>query len=217
MSDTSYPDLSRTHYLQPVSEAEPLRDETVLFVKAGFSTLIPPSAQSDDRIEDMSLTQNARSASRGRDRLKITVGAWVAQAARNLLMDVDEAGARFRFLIRDRDSKFTPAFDTAFTAAGAEILKIPPRSPRANAVAERFVLTARAECLDWVRVWNRGHLQRVLAAYVEHYNTGRPHRAVNLEVPLPVAGTAPAAMPSARRVERVDVLGGLIHEYRQAA
>jgi hypothetical protein len=79
------------------------------------------------------------------------------------------------------------------------------------------VLTARAECLDWVLIWNRGHLQRVLATYVEHYNTGRPHRAVKLEVPLPVASAAPADTRSARRVERVDVLGGLIHEYRQAA
>jgi len=144
-------------------------------------------------------------------------GAWVTQVARNLLMDLDEAGAKFRFLIRDRDSKFTAAFDTAFGAAGTEILKIPPRSPRANAVAERFVLTARAECLDWVLIWNRAHLQRVLATYVEHYNTGRPHRAVNLEAPLQVARAAPADAPSACRVERVDVLGGLIHEYRQAA
>jgi transposase InsO family protein len=144
-------------------------------------------------------------------------GAWVTQAARNLLMNLNEAGAKFRFLIRDRDSKFTEAFDTAFTAAGTEILKIPPRSPRANAAAERFVRTARAECLDWLLTWNRAHLQRVLAAYVEHYNTGRPHRALNLEAPLPVASAAPADARTPCRVERADVLGGLIHEYRRAA
>ena len=132
-------------------------------------------------------------------------------------MDLDEAGGRFRFLIRDRDSKFTVAFDTAFAVAGTEILKIPPRSPRANAVAERFVRTARAECLDWVLIWNCGHLQRVLSAYVEHYNTGRPHRAVDLEVPVPAADAAPLYSGPPRRVERVDVLGGLVHEYRRAA
>ena len=84
-------------------------------------------------------------------------------------------------------------------------------------MAERFVRTARAECLDWVLVWNRGHLQRVLSAYVEHYNTGRPHRAVDLEVPVLVADAAPLRSGPPRRVERVDILGGLVHEYRRAA
>jgi putative transposase len=143
--------------------------------------------------------------------------AWTAQQARNLLMDLGERAGSIRFLIRDRDAKYTDAFDTAFTAAGAEILKIPPRSPRANAIAERFVLTARAECLDWMLIWNRAHLERVLRAYVEHYNAARPHRALNLEVPLPAAEAAPSPGNSAGRVERVDVLGGLVHEYRRAA
>ncbi len=144
-------------------------------------------------------------------------GARVAQAARNLLMDLDEAGARFRFLIRDRDSKFTGAFDTVFAVAGTEVLKIPPRAPKANAVAERFVRTARAECLDWVLIWNRAYLERVLSAYVEHYNNGRPHRAIDLEVPVPVAVSAASCGDPAARVERVDILGGLVHEYRHAA
>ena len=77
-------------------------------------------------------------------------------------MDLQEPGARFRFLIRDRDSKFTAAFDTVLAAAGVEVLKIPPRAPRANAVAERFVRTVRAESLDWVLIWNRAHLPRVV-------------------------------------------------------
>jgi transposase InsO family protein len=132
-------------------------------------------------------------------------------------MDVEEAGGRFRFLIRDRDAKFTLAFDSAFTAAGTDILKIPPRSPQANAVAERFVFTARTECLDWVLIWSRAHLERVLAAYVEHYNTGRPHRSVNLEVPLPVTDAVPSNGLPVGGVERVDVLGGLLHEYKRAA
>jgi putative transposase len=142
-------------------------------------------------------------------------GTWVAQAARNLLMDLDEHAGRFRFLIRDRDAKFSAAFD----AAGIEVLKIPPRAPRANAYAERWVLTARTECLDWVLVRTDRHLDRIVTAYLAHYTTARPHRGINLDVPTPPAGptkvgTSPTA---AGRIARVDILGGLIHEYRRAA
>jgi transposase InsO family protein len=144
-------------------------------------------------------------------------GAWVSQVARNLLMDLDEHVHRFRFLIRDRDAKFTSAFDAVFASAGVETVKIPPRAPRANAYAERWVRTVRAECLDWTLVWNRRHLQRVLTAYLEHYNTGRPHRGINLDVPMPAPMATVTALPAAGRIERVDVLGGLIHEYRRAA
>jgi putative transposase len=124
-------------------------------------------------------------------------------------------------LIRDRDAKFTASFDAAFAAAGIEVLKIPPRAPRANAYAERWVRTARIECLDWVLVWNQRHLQRILDAYLRHYNTARPHRGNDLNVPL--LPTEPADIPTdvpagtVVRIERVDVLGGLIHEYRRAA
>jgi len=106
-----------------------------------------------------------------------------------------------------------------FCAAGIETVKIPPRAPRANAYAERWVRTVRSECLDWTLVWNRRHLQRVLTGYLEHYNTGRPHRGIALEVPVPVGTLRPVEPftdPHAR-IERVDVLGGLIHEYRRAA
>ena len=144
-------------------------------------------------------------------------GAWVTQAARNLLMDLDGHVERFRFLIRDRDAKFTSAFDAVFTAVGVEILKIPPRAPRANAFAERWVRTVRAECLDWTLVWNRHHLQRVLATYLGHYNTARPHRGIHLEVPIPPGRPPEASIDPGARIERVDVLGGLIHEYRRAA
>jgi putative transposase len=140
-------------------------------------------------------------------------GAWVTQAARNLLMDLDEHAQKFRFLIRDRDAKFTSAFDAVFAAAGVETVKIPPRAPRANAYAERWVRTVRAECLDWTLIWNRQHLQRVLTSYLEHYNTSRPHRGIDLDIPVATV----TALPTGRRVERVDVLGGLIHEYRRAA
>jgi putative transposase len=144
-------------------------------------------------------------------------GAWVTQAARNLLMDFDERAHRFRFLIRDRDSKFTAAFDAVFAAAGIEAVKIPPRAPKANAYAERWVRTVRTECLDWILVCNCRHLERVLVEYVAHYNTARPHRGIDLDVPSPPAEPTPAGVENVRRIERVDVLGGLLHEYRHAA
>jgi len=141
-------------------------------------------------------------------------GEWVAQAARNLLMDLGERTNRFRFLVRDRDTKFSAAFDAVFTAVGIEVLPIPPRTPRANAYAERWVRTVRAECLDWILILGRRHLDRVLTAYLAHYNTARPHRGLNLAVPEP---PPLPPVPAAPRIERVDVLGGLIHEYRPAA
>jgi putative transposase len=140
-------------------------------------------------------------------------GAWVAQQARNLLLDLGDAADRFRFLVRDRDTKFTAAFDAVFTAAGADILKTPPRSPRANAYSERWVRTARSECLDWILIWNDRHLHRVLTEYVAHYNTARPHRGLGLDLPVSVH----AADVRNERIERTDVLGGLIHEYHRAA
>src|SRR5215211_1619744 len=104
-------------------------------------------------------------------------------------MDLDDRVDRFGFLVRDRDSKFTAAFDAAFAAAGVATVKTPPRAPRADAYAERWVRTVRAECLDWTLIWNRWHLERVLHRYLEHYNTGRPHRGIDLEVPMPASVT----------------------------
>ena len=139
------------------------------------------------------------------------------QAARNLVMHLGDRAHRFRLLIRDRDAKLTAAFDAVFAAAGVRTIKIPPRAPTANAYAERWVGTVRAECLDWMLIWNRQHLQLLLTRYVEHYNNGRPHRGLDLDVPVPAPIVAvPTTLP-AKRVERVDILGGLIHEYHQAA
>jgi putative transposase len=139
---------------------------------------------------------------------------WVTQAARNLLMALDGRVGRFRFLVRDRDSTFTVAFDQVFAAAGVQVLKIPPRAPTGNAYAERWVRTVRSECLDWLLIGSARQLHRILTIYLEHYNTARPHRGLTLDVPLP-ATIVP--LPAGGRIERVDVLGGLIHEYRRAA
>jgi putative transposase len=144
-------------------------------------------------------------------------GTWVTQMTRNLVMDLDEHAHRFRFLIRDRDDKFARVFDAVFTAVGIRVLKTPPRAPKANAYAERWVRTVRTECLDWILVWNRRHLERVLTDYIRHYNTARPHRGIDLDVPVPAAEPPPARIEQLPRVERTDVLGGLIHEYRHAA
>jgi putative transposase len=141
-------------------------------------------------------------------------GEWVTQAARNLLMDLQDHASRFRFLVRDRDAKFTAAFDAVFASSGIEVLKIPPRAPRANAYSERWVRTVRSECLDWTLVRTARHLHRVLSIYLMHYNTARPHRGLKLQVPVQAAARMCCADGS---IERIDVLGGLIHEYRRAA
>ena len=122
-----------------------------------------------------------------------------------------------RYLIRDRDAKFTAAFDVVFTAAGIDIVKTPPRAPRAKAYAERWVGRVRSDCLDWTVIWNEAQLRRVLTEYLRHYNAARPHRSLDLQPPRPVSRLAlvePGTDGSS--VERVDVLGGLIHEYRRA-
>jgi putative transposase len=105
------------------------------------------------------------------------------QQARNLLMDLGERATRFLFLIRDRAGQFTEAFDAVLSAAGIEVVKIPPRSPRANAYAERWVRTARAEVTDRLLIAGSRHLRTVLNEYVAHYNRHRPHRARNLRPP----------------------------------
>jgi putative transposase len=143
-------------------------------------------------------------------------GDWVTQQARNLLMDLGEHAERFRFLIRDRDrdSKFTTAFDAVFAGADIRIIRTPVRAPRANAIAERFIGTLRRECLDHLLITGPRHLDVVLREYVQHYNTHRPHRALHQQPP---AGGAPSASGEAIRVLRRDRLGGLIHEYLQVA
>jgi len=142
-------------------------------------------------------------------------GAWAAQQARNLSMDLGDQAAELKFLIRDRDTKFTPAFDAVFTAIGVRTVKTPVQAPRANAIAERWIGSARRECLDQVLIAGERHLRLVLDEYADHYNTHRPHRALNQHPP---AGRAdPSAKGMNVRVVRRDRLGGLIHEYAQVA
>jgi transposase InsO family protein len=138
--------------------------------------------------------------------------AFCAQQARNLAMG--EQLEHVRFLIRDRDAKYTRAFDEVFGSEGARVIKTPVRSPRANAFAERVVRTIRTEVLDWTLVLGRGHLDRILRGYERHYNEQRPHRGLDLAVP---GGPAQLATGLPDRIERTDILGGLIHEYHAAA
>jgi hypothetical protein len=138
--------------------------------------------------------------------------SWVTQVARSFASDLEEAGRSFRFLLRDRDTKFTWSFDAAFTSIGVEVIKTPVRSPRANAFAERFVRTAREDCLDHLLIFDQQHLERVLGEYVHHYNLARPHRGLDLEPPQPRRASTKTGA-----VRRRDVLDGLIHEYELAA
>ncbi len=141
-------------------------------------------------------------------------GAWTAQQARNLMMDLGERAGQFRFLIRDRDGKFTVAFDDVFAGNGTRVIKAPVRSPRANSFAERFVGTLRRECLDHVLILGEQHLRKVLAEYARHYNGHRPHQGRQQEPPLRQPGHA---VDITARMERRSVVGGLISEYRRAA
>ncbi|MGW3570252.1 integrase core domain-containing protein [Streptomyces sp. NPDC000941] len=138
-------------------------------------------------------------------------GAWVTQLARNLLMDLENRADCFRFLIRDRDSKFTAAFDAVFADKGTAVIPTPPQSPRSNAFAERWIRTARAECTDRLLITGERHLRTVLTTYAQHYNTGRAHRSFGLRAP---DDDPNVIFLPATRVRRRQVLGGLLNEYR---
>jgi transposase InsO family protein len=137
--------------------------------------------------------------------------AWVTQQARNLALGLDARTSPVRFLIRDRDAKFSRSFDAVLRSERMRVIRTPVQAPNANAYAERVIATMRAECLDWTLIWGRRHLDRTLRTYAEHYNRGRPHRALGLASPLAAAGEPISANP--RDVRRRGLLGGLVHEY----
>jgi transposase InsO family protein len=141
--------------------------------------------------------------------------AWVTQQARNAAMDLSDRGVPGRFLLRDHDAKFTRSFDEVFGSGGGQVLRTPIRAPKANAYAERWVQTVRAECLDWTLVLGQRHLRRLLRGYIRHYNQQRPHRSLALAVPEAGEPKSPELNP--REVRRREVLGGLIHEYYEVA
>jgi putative transposase len=143
-------------------------------------------------------------------------GAWVEQQARNLIMTLDEQ-QRPRFLIRDRDRKFTAGFDEIFRSEGVQVILAPVAAPKAKAHAERWVRSVRRECLDWLLIVSRKQLERVLREYVQHYNAHRPHRALEQRPPLGKPPRPRSTVPTELRVRRRDRLGGLLHEYERAA
>jgi len=139
--------------------------------------------------------------------------AWARQLARNLLADLDERATLFSHLVRDRDTKFTDGFDATFASMGIEAVKIPAQCPRANACAERFVKTVRSECTDRVILAGERHARVVLSEYERHYNGSRPHRALKVRAHHDDPNVIPFP---ARKIKSRQVLGGLIHEYRNA-
>lgn len=145
--------------------------------------------------------------------------AWVCQQARNLLMDLDDRHECVRFLLHDRDARFARAFDELLRSAGIKAVHTPYQTPTANAVVERFIGSARRECLDRLLIVGQRHLLHVLSVYVSHYNAHRPHRALGLRAPDSVDIPPPNVLPALAlaNLQRRDLLGGLLHEYRAAA
>jgi putative transposase len=148
-------------------------------------------------------------------------GRWVTEQARNLLMELGDKAIRPRFLVRDRDGKFTREFDEVFRSEGIRVIKAPVRAPKARAHAERWVGSVRRECLDRLLIVGRRHLEHVVCEYAQHYNTHRPHRSLDQRTPLakpPIDESAPRAeLPQLGLLRRRDRLGGLLREYRIAA
>ncbi|MDT7566567.1 MAG: putative transposase [Pseudonocardiales bacterium] len=142
-------------------------------------------------------------------------GSWLTQLARNVTMDLHDTDRQHRFLIRDRDAKFTAAFDAVFTASHVRIIRTPARAPRANAIAERFVGTIRRELLDRILIINQQHAATALREYTEHYNNHRPHRTLGQAAPL--RPLPEHIRTESNHIRRHDRLSGLLHEYRQVA
>ncbi len=139
--------------------------------------------------------------------------AWVTQQARQLSWQIQDGHVPARFLIHDRDSKFSVTFDTVFSAENVRIIRTPVQAPNANAFAERWIRSVREECLDRILILGEGHLGRVLTAYLDYYNHARPHQGINQQCPTPLMGSAARDGP----IERRDILGGVLHDYYRRA
>ena len=144
------------------------------------------------------------------------VQAWVVQQARNLLMDLEDAGTRVKFVLHDRDASFTLAFDAVFQAAGVRVIRSAVQAPRMNSIMERWTGSCRRELLDRTLIWNQRHLMIVLREYEDFYNTHRPHRTLSQAAPLRPLPDSVADLDQFR-VQRRDRAGGVIHEYRLVA
>jgi putative transposase len=145
-------------------------------------------------------------------------GVWTAQQARNLLMTLDDRQQPLRLLIHDRDSKFGGGFDHVFQSEGIAVIRTPVQAPNANAYAERWVGSVRRECLDRLLIFSRRQLEHVLRVYARHYNRHRPHRSLTFRPPEQTdTSPTPVCAPPYSRLNRRDLLGGLIHEYEHAA
>jgi len=143
--------------------------------------------------------------------------AWVTQQARNLAIKMGDALSERKFLLHDRDALFPGSFDAVFRSEGLRVIRTPVRAPRANSICERVIGSLRRECLDWILIVRRRQLEGVLAEYVSHYNTHRPHRSLGLKAPEAAPTPLLSARASPREVRRNDRLGGLLHEYDVAA
>ena len=142
-------------------------------------------------------------------------GAWTAQSARNLPMDLGDRADQFRFLIHDRGGQFTTVFHAVLAGAGIEVIRTPPHCPRANSYAQRWVRTLRSELTDRMLIFGQRHLRHALAKYVKHYNHSRPHQALDLSPPRPPATVIDPA--EQRQIRRRPIHGGLINENQRAA
>jgi transposase InsO family protein len=143
--------------------------------------------------------------------------AWVTQQARQVTWALGEREEAVRFLIRDRDRKFTRRFDAVFEAQAVRVIRTPMQAPKANGTAERFVRTVRSECLDWLLILNARHLERSVKVFIDHYNSCRPHRSLGLVPPNGRPPVQSETFGERLRVRRRDRLGGLLHEYERAA